>query len=85
MNKITQTNRSICFLNSENARDAFFDRAPKMVRHRSMSGTSAAKMTTLLRLQLSDLVDERCDQVPFRALADMRRSEHVNDPCSFSL
>jgi hypothetical protein len=48
MNKTTQTNRSICFLNSENARDAFFDRAPKMVRHRSMSGTSAAKMTTSL-------------------------------------
>jgi len=48
MNKITQTNRSICFLNSENARDAFFDRDPKMLRTRSISGTSAAKMTMSL-------------------------------------
>jgi len=48
MTKITQTNRSICFLNSDNACDAFFDRPAKMVRNRSMSGTSAAKMTKSL-------------------------------------
>ena len=46
--KITQIKRSICLLNSENARDAFFGRPAKIVRNRSMIGVSAATMTMSL-------------------------------------
>jgi hypothetical protein len=48
MTKITQTNRSICFLNSEKGRDVFVGRPAKMVRNGSMISISATKMTMSL-------------------------------------
>jgi hypothetical protein len=52
------------------------------VDHCAVSENGQVKGGTIerhkLRLQLSDFIDERCDQVPFRAFADMGRSAALN-------